>query len=47
MSMGTIRFLALIAFAACLIGGCNTEEDIDPGATAETFSLTDVFTNRR
>ena len=41
MSTSMIRFPALIAFAACLIGGCTAEEDMDPGATAETFSLTE------
>ena len=41
MSMITIRFIALLAFGACLIGGCATEEDIDPGATAETILLTE------
>ena len=43
MSMSTIRFLALIAFAACLIGGCTTEEEFDPVATAETYSLTEAL----
>lgn len=41
MSMSTTRFLAPLTFAACLIGGCATEEDINPGATADTFSLTE------
>ena len=41
--MITIRFLALIGFSACLIGGCTTEENIDPGATAETYSLTEAL----
>ncbi|MYI84666.1 MAG: hypothetical protein F4058_04935, partial [Rhodothermaceae bacterium] len=36
-----IRFLALLPFAACLIGGCATKEEIDPGATAEIFLLTE------
>ena len=39
--MSTIRLLTLITFAACLIGGCNTREEIDPGATAETVLLTE------
>ena len=41
MPMNTIRLLALITFAACLIGGCATDEEIDPGATAETILLTE------
>lgn len=39
--MSTIRLLTLITLAACLIGGCTTREEIDPGATAETISLTE------
>ena len=41
--MSTIRFLAVLSFAACMMGGCVTEEDIDPGATAETYSLTEAL----
>ncbi len=41
--MSTIRYLALLTFAACLIGGCATKEEIDPGATAETYSLTEAI----
>ena len=41
MPVNTIRLLTLITFAACLIGGCATNEEIDPGATAETILLTE------
>ena len=41
MPTSTIRLITLITFAACLIGGCTTREEIDPGATAETILLTE------
>ena len=39
--MSTIRLFTLITFSACLIGGCATNEEIDPGATADTILLTE------